>query len=139
MVLLVGARQTGKSTLIQSDRFAKRTFLTFDDATTLSAAKSDPEGFLAGYTGAVTIDEVQRVPELFLAIKATVDHNRTAGRFLLSGSADVLFLPKLADSLAGRMEVLRLRQLFQGEIEGRRERFVDLVFGKAPLKLKAIP
>jgi len=134
VVLLHGARQTGKSTLVQhitsTDRPAR--YITFDDAATLSAATSDPAGFLAGIDGPVALDEVQRAPELFLAIKADVDRNRLPGRFLLTGSANVLMLPRLADLLAGRMEILRLWPLSQGEIAGRREGFVDLLFGGGP-------
>jgi uncharacterized protein len=130
VVLLVGARQTGKSTLIQSPAFQKdnRRFITFDDASILSAAKADPAGFLNSYPEPLALDEVQRIPELFLAIKAAVDRNRAPGRFLLSGSANVLFLPRVADSLAGRMEVITLWPFSQGEIEGVREGFIDAVF-----------
>lgn len=130
VVLLVGARQTGKSTLIQSPAFqkVKRRFITFDDANNLAAAKADPAGFLNANSEALTLDEIQRVPELFLAIKASVDRNRVPGRFLLSGSAHVLFLPRVADSLAGRMEVITLWPFSQGEIEGVREGFIDAVF-----------
>jgi predicted AAA+ superfamily ATPase len=130
VVLLVGARQTGKSTLIQSPAFqrAKRRFITFDDANNLAAAKADPAGFLSAFPEPLTLDEIQRVPELFLAIKASVDRNRVPGRFLLSGSANVLFLPRVADSLAGRMEVITLWPFSQGEIEGAREGFIDAAF-----------
>src|ERR1044071_5295465 len=133
VVLLVGARQSGKSTLIQSPEFQKggRRLLTFDDASVLSAAKADPAGFLSAYSGPLVLDEVQRVPELFLSLKASVDRDRTPGRFLLSGSANILFLPKVADSLAGRMEVLTLWPFSQGEIEGTREGFVDALFARA--------
>jgi predicted AAA+ superfamily ATPase len=130
VVLLHGARQTGKSTLVQhiaaTDHPAR--YLTFDDATVLSAATADPAGFLAGTEGPVALDEVQRAPELFRAIKADVDRHRRPGRFLLTGSANVLMLPKLSESLAGRMEVLPLWPLSQGEIAGHREGFVDLLF-----------
>ena len=130
VVLLVGARQTGKSTLIQSSAFqrAKRRFITFDDANNLAAAKADPTGFLNAYVEPLTLDEIQRVPELFLPIKASVDRNRVPGRYLLSGSANVLFLPQVADSLAGRMEVITLWPFSQGEIEGVREGFIDALF-----------
>ncbi len=94
----------------------------------LAAAKSDPAGFIFGLEGPVVIDEVQRAPELFLPIKATVDRDRRPGRFLLTGSANVLLLPKLSESLAGRMEVLTMWPLSQGEIEGLIEGFVDRVF-----------
>ena len=125
VVLLVGARQTGKSTLIQSPGIQKddRRFLTLDDASVLAAAKTDPAGFLSSYPEPLALDEIQRAPELFLALKASVDRDRRPGRYLLSGSANVLFLPKVADSLAGRMEVLTLWPFSQGELEGVKEEF----------------
>ncbi len=140
VILLVGARQTGKSTLIQSPAFQKpkRRFITFDDANNLAAAKADPAGFLNAYPEPLTLDEIQRVPELFLAIKASVDRNRVPGRFLLSGSANVLFLPRVADSLAGRMEVVTLWPFSQGEIEGVREGFIDAVFSAKLPGLKPV-
>jgi len=119
VVLINGARQSGKSTLVQSpaaSSSAPRQYLTLDDAVVLNAAKSDPAGFINSLQGAVILDEVQRVPELFLAIKAAVDRQRVPGRFLLTGSADVLLLPDIADSLAGRMEVLSLWPLSSAEI-----------------------
>ncbi len=119
VVVLNGARQSGKSTLVQSltgmDAMPRR-YLTLDDAVILSAAKSDPTGFINGLQGAVTLDEVQRAPELFLPIKAAVDRDRQPGRFLLTGSADVMLLPGIADSLAGRMEVLSLWPLSCAEV-----------------------
>lgn len=119
VVVLNGARQTGKSTLAQSlNGEAPRRYLTLDDQTTLAAAKSNPEGFIAGLNGPVVLDEIQRAPELFLAIKAAVDRDRTPGRFLLTGSANVMLLPGLADSLAGRMEILDLLPLSRAEIAG---------------------
>jgi predicted AAA+ superfamily ATPase len=130
VVLLNGARQTGKSTLVQwicKYRHPAR-YVTLDDASVLSAAKADPAGFLAGFSGPLVIDEIQRVPELFLALKAQVDKDRTPGRFLMTGSANVLVLPKLADTLTGRMEILSLWPLSQGEIQSHAETFVDAVF-----------
>jgi hypothetical protein len=140
VVLLIGARQTGKSTLIQSPAFqkAERRFITFDDANNLASAKADPAGFLNAYPEPLTLDEIQRVPELFLAIKASVDRNRVPGRYLLSGSANVLFLPRVADSLAGRMEVITLWPFSQGEIEGLREGFIDAVFSPKLPALKPL-
>lgn len=134
VVLLHGARQTGKSTLVQhlaSSDYPARYF-TFDDLTVLSAATSDPVGFLAGVEGPIVLDEIQRVPQLFLPIKAEVDRHRRPGRFILTGSANVLMLPRLSESLAGRMEILRLQPLSQGELVGRRERFIDLLFEEGP-------
>lgn len=119
VVLLNGARQSGKSTLVQSlpeSVTSPRRYLTLDDAAVLNAALSDPGGFIAGLQGPVTLDEVQRAPGLFLPIKAAVDRQRQPGRFLLTGSADVLLLPAVADSLAGRMEVLTLWPLSCAEV-----------------------
>lgn len=119
VVVLNGARQSGKSTLVQSltgmDATPRR-YLTLDDPVILNAARSDPTGFINGLQGAVTLDEVQRAPELFLPIKAAVDRDRQPGRYLLTGSADVMLLPGMADSLAGRMEVLSLWPLSCAEV-----------------------
>ena len=132
VVLLHGARQTGKSTLVQtiSQEMHPATYVTFDDVTTMGAVKRDPLGFLEAYDGPVILDEVQRVPEVFLAIKELVDRQRIPGRFLLTGSANVLLLPKLSESLAGRMEVLTLWPFSQGEMESCQEAFVDAVFSE---------
>ncbi|MCV2219371.1 ATP-binding protein [Thauera sp. Sel9] len=119
VVLINGARQTGKSTLAQSLREATpRRYLTLDEHTTLAAARSDPSGFITALAGPIAIDEIQRAPELFLAIKAAVDRNRQPGRFLLTGSANVMLLPALADSLAGRMEIVQLTPLSCAEQAG---------------------
>ncbi len=130
VVLLNGARQTGKSTLVQwlaqSDYPAR--YLTLDDATVLAAAREDPASFLAGLEKPIILDEVQRAPELFLAIKADVDRHRKPGRYLLTGSANVLLLPQLSESLVGRMELLMLWPFSQGELASSQDRFVDAVF-----------
>lgn len=119
VVLLNGARQTGKSTLVQALAKANgQRYLTLDDRVVLAAAKGDPAGFVAGLAGPVVLDEIQRAPELFLDIKAAVDRDRAPGRFLLTGSANVLLLPQLADSLAGRMEILTLWPLSGAEMAG---------------------
>jgi len=137
VVLLVGPRQSGKSTLVREllTESAERAYVTLDDAAILSAARSDPSGFLAGLEGPATIDEIQRAPELLLPIKAMVDRDRRPGRFLLTGSADVLSLPTVADSLAGRMEVIGLRPLAQCEIEPRSgtANLVDVLFDGATI------
>ena len=134
VVLVNGARQTGKSTLVQSTELAgpDRQYLSFDDPGILAAAKGNPSGFIAGLTVPVTLDEVQHVPELFPAIKVAVDRKREPGHFLLTGSADVLLLPKISESLAGRMEVLTLWTFSQGEMNGVREGFLDTLFSKHP-------
>ncbi len=134
VVLLHGARQVGKSTLalsLASGPHPAR-YITLDDAAELAAAHSDPVGFIGRLSGPVVLDEIQRAPELLLPIKREVDRNRRPGRFLLTGSANVLFLPRLADTLAGRMEIHTLWPLSQGEIEGVREGFVDAVFSDTP-------
>lgn len=130
VVLLGGARQTGKSTLVKWLAGGARParYVTLDDAAVFAAVKQDPAGFVAGLDGAVVIDEVQRVPELFAAIKLAVDRERNPGRFLLTGSANVLLLPRLSDSLAGRMEILTLWPFSQGEKEGSGGVFVDNAF-----------
>ena len=134
-VLINGARQTGKSTLAQLPELKKqgRYYLTLDDPGVLAAAKRDPNGFIAGLTAPVTLDEVQHAPELFPAIKLAIDRKREPGRFLLTGSANVLLLPKLSESLAGRMELLTLWPFSQGEIHGVKEGFVDALFSKRPV------
>lgn len=132
VVMLNGARQTGKSTLAKSlineKHFGR--YVTLDDATALAAAKHDPAGFISGLGESTVIDEIQRAPELFMAIKADVDRNRTPGRYLLTGSANVLLLPRLSESLAGRMEIFNLWPLSQGEFDGIREKFVDILFSE---------
>lgn len=134
VVVLNGARQTGKSTLVQ--HIAKSghpaQYITFDDFGLLGAARRDPVGFLAGLEGPAILDEIQRVPELLLAIKASVDRNRRPGRFLLTGSASILNLPRVADALAGRMELLTLWPLSQGERLGHKEGFLDWAFSDSP-------
>jgi len=136
VVLLNGARQTGKTTLVKEVADGqKATYLTLDDAATLAAATADPHGLVQGHDGLLVIDEMQKAPQLLPAIKKTVDVKRNPGRFLLTGSANVLSLPKVSESLAGRMEVLTLWPLSQGELHNRRERFIDTVFSDKPLRI----
>ncbi len=132
VVLVHGPRQAGKSTLTLqvSEAMGGRTIVTLDDPEPFRLAKTHPTEFLHAYPPPVTIDEVQRAPELFLPIKAWVDRNRTPGSFLLTGSANVLMLPKMADSLAGRMEIVDLPPLCQAEIEGVSSNIVDSVFAE---------
>lgn len=115
VVMLAGPRQSGKTTLARRIAQGGMPFFTLDNATTLAAARADPVGFVRGLDRAV-IDEVQRAPELLLAIKESVDADRRPGRFLLTGSADIATLPRVADSLAGRMETVRLLPLAQAEL-----------------------
>ncbi len=135
VVLLHGARQAGKTTLARFTAVPSAyRYLTLDDPAVLGAAESDPDSFVAGLGGPVVIDEVQRVPDLFRAIKASVDRDRSPGRFLLAGSANVMLLPRAAESLAGRMEIITLWPLSQGETEGRRETFINAVFSAQPAR-----
>ena len=129
VVLLQGARQVGKSTLaraIAAERGA--TYVSFDELPALAAAHENPAAYVAGFSGPAVLDEVQRVPEMFLPLKAAVDRDRRPGRFLLTGSANVLLLPRIADSLAGRMAPLSLWPLSQGEIDASPEGLLDALF-----------
>lgn len=127
VVLIVGPRRAGKTTLVRKLGETGRTYLTLDDHTVLEAARSDPAGFVRGLDRAV-IDEIQRAPDLLLAIKKTVDEDYRPGRFLLTGSANVLTLPRVADSLAGRIETIRMLPLARAEIEGRAPTFLERLF-----------
>ena len=127
VVLIVGPRRAGKTTLVRKMGEAGRTYITLDDQTVLEAAQSDPAGFIRGLDRAI-IDEIQRVPDLLLAIKKTVDEDYRPGRFLLTGSANVLTLPRIADSLAGRMETIQMLPLARAEIEGRTPIFLERLF-----------
>ena len=119
VVCLLGPRQVGKTTLAQQiDK--KRTYVSCDDASLLATAKMDPQGFVQALLQKVTLDEVQRVPELLPVIKSDVDRDRRPGRFLLTGSANLLLLPKVNESLAGRVEVLYLNPLAETEKQGGR-------------------
>jgi uncharacterized protein len=132
VVLVNGARQCGKSTLVAvvGGEVAAE-WRSLDRAATRQAAVFDPTEFVAG-GGPMVIDEVQRVPELFLAIKEVVDTDNRPGRFLLTGSARVLGLRGLPDALPGRMETIELWPLSQGEIDGKSDGFVDAVFELGP-------
>jgi len=133
VVLLNGARQTGKSTLVQllaTQRGGQ--YLTLDDPATAGLASSDPYALVRGVGDFLVFDEVQHAPELFPAIKRVVDADGRPGRFLLTGSANVFLLPRLAESLAGRMEILPLHPLSQGELADSETNLVDALFDAAP-------
>lgn len=116
VVALLGPRQSGKSTLVRM-LDPDRAYVTLDEEQTLRVARSDPDGFVAALPARVTIDEIQRAPELLLAIKTAVDRDRRPGRFLLTGSANLLLLPRAGDSLAGRIEFALLHPLTESEKE----------------------
>ncbi len=129
VVLLTGPRQAGKTTLVRqvASNNSEFRYLTLDDALTLLSAQEDPAGMIRSLDRAV-IDEIQRAPGLLLAIKQSVDEDRRPGRFLITGSANLMALPTVADSLAGRMETLSLLPLSQSEIAGQSTNWLDRVF-----------
>ncbi|MGB0934530.1 MAG: ATP-binding protein [Alphaproteobacteria bacterium] len=142
VVFIMGARQSGKTTLVQGLIDDSWEYVTFDDQTQLEAAKFDPVSFIAKFAGKrVVLDEVQRVPEIFLAIKKTVDEDRRPGRFLLTGSANALLLPQIADSLAGRIEAIQLYPLSMCEVSGQGNRtfLSKLMAGTIPKNAEEIP
>ena len=128
-VLIHGPRQSGKTTLARlvGEPRGYR-YVSFDDEAAVRLARADPVGFVDGLPARVILDEVQRAPEVFTSLKAAIDARRTSGRFILTGSANVLFVPRLADSLAGRMAILELRPLSECEVEQRRPVFLDRLF-----------
>ena len=127
VVLIVGPRRAGKTTLTRKMAEEGRTYITLDDRTVLDAALSDPNGFIRGLDRAI-IDEIQRAPDVLLAIKRSVDEDRRPGRFLLTGSANVMTLPRVADSLAGRIETIRMLPLARTEIAGTAPTFLERLF-----------
>lgn len=129
VVVVNGARQVGKSTLVRGLTYPGTVEVVgFDDAAVRLAARSDPRGFLDRGVDTLVIDEAQLEPTIFRAIKAEVDRDRRPGRFVLTGSSRLLAAPDMADSLVGRVDLLELGPFTQGEMNGRREHFVDSVF-----------
>jgi uncharacterized protein len=134
-VCLLGARQVGKSTLARqiAAQDHPAAYITLDDESTQRAAQDDPTSFIAAIAGSAVIDEIQRAPDLMLAIKARLDTNNDRGQFLLTGSANVIALPTIADALPGRVDYIDMWPLSQGELAGVREQFVDrLLAGESP-------
>jgi len=129
VVFIMGPRQAGKTslakTLIAEMGPAPWTYITLDDQAQNEIAQANPAGFIRNLPPTrIVLDEIQRQPQLFVSIKQAVDEKRTPGRFLLTGSANALLLPRLSDSLAGRMESVRLMTLSECEIQGRRPGFL---------------
>ena len=128
-VLVHGPPQSAKTTLERRVCEPRGyLFISFDDYVARAAAESDPAGFVAGLPDRVILDEVQRVPSLFTSLKQEIDRHRVPGRFLLTGSSQVLLLPMLSDSLTGRLEIIHLHPLSQCEIEGGIPNFLDDLF-----------
>lgn len=131
VVGVVGPRQAGKSTLVQHivRERTDATYVSLDDRDSRIAAHADPEGFIAGRPGLLAIDEVQRVPELLLSIKASVDRDQRPGRFLITGSSQISANRDVSETLAGRIERLTLWPFSQGERTGDDACFLDRLFG----------
>jgi predicted AAA+ superfamily ATPase len=132
VVLVAGPRQAGKSTLVQHFADEGRRYVSLDDAQVLAAAKADPIGFIRTLDRAV-IDEIQRAPELMLAIKDSVDRDPSPGRFLITGSTNLMAMSSVGDSLAGRIERVMLYPLAQAEITRSAGTMIDRLFaGERP-------
>lgn len=127
VVLVQGARQAGKTTLVRQliSMGVLQHYYSFDDLAALALAQADPPGFVANLPTRCVIDEVQRVPEVLLAIKARVDQNRASGQFVLTGSAHPLARLRIGEPLVGRMGALTLHPFSQGEVLGVRERWLE--------------
>lgn len=140
-VALLGARQVGKSTLVRelSDSEYRARLIDLDDEAVANAAREDPRGFLAEIDGPAIIDEIQRVPALLLAIKQRLDSDPSRGQFLITGSANILTLPTVADALPGRVRYINLWPFSQGELLGHRETFIDRLFDGSPPRLSGLP
>ncbi|MCX8006993.1 MAG: ATP-binding protein [Coriobacteriia bacterium] len=137
VVLVEGPRQAGKTVLARDLVGPRHTgrYITLDDALVLASAKADPQGFVLGLDGPTVIDEVQRAPEIFLPMKLAVDADRRPGRFLLTGSADIMLLPRVSESLVGRLRLVTLWPFSQCEIEESEPRFVEVVSADGPLPI----
>lgn len=140
VILISGARQIGKNTLckqlVEKEIFIGKSVM-LDDPTTLAAVQTGPLGYLLSQDKHLIIDEVQRAPEIFLSIKKLVDEDRENRRFILTGSSEVMTLPAMSDSLAGRIEMHHLWPLSQEEINGKKSGFLDILLspdGKLPDK-----
>ncbi len=140
VVMVMGARQVGKSTLCETITAEDgRAAVSMDDRAAREVAQSDPAGFLAGFDGPVFIDEIQRVPDLVLAIKQVVDRERHSGQFLLTGSANILSSRKVQEALTGRIELIRLWPFAQAELQPSHGNLVDSLFATAPPRIAGAP
>jgi predicted AAA+ superfamily ATPase len=141
IVFVAGARQVGKTTLTRdiASRPHPMTALTLDDQAVRDAAVDDPAGFVSGLDGPALIDEIQRAPDLLLAIKDDVDRDTSPGRFLLTGSTNILASKRIKDALTGRIETVRLWPLSQTEIHGGNVNFVDALHGARPPVVTGAP
>ena len=128
IVVIAGARQSGKTTLAKQMVSKNALYRTLDDSTLLKLALDDPKGFLWHKERTMIIDEIQKAPLLISEIKKIVDENDAKGQFVLTGSADIRAMPSVNESLAGRVKNLRLRTLTQGEICGIRPSFMEKAF-----------
>lgn len=138
IAVLQGARQVGKSTLAKMViRNRQAVYVSLDTSAHFNAAKADPDAFVRQTRELLVIDEVQRVPALVRAIKDAVDQDRRPGKFLITGSANLLHITGTEESLAGRAETVVLYGFSQGELAGNREDFVDRALSGDAKKLAA--
>lgn len=129
VVLIQGPRQCGKTTLAQTVGLAADyEYISFDERAVCGAAEADPAGFVAALPPRVVLDEAQKAPGIFSAIKLEVDRKRAPGRFILTGSVNVLQVRAITDSLAGRMDILELQPFSQCELERAKPGFLDALF-----------
>jgi len=130
IVVISGARQTGKTTLSRQILPDTGDYRSLDDTDMLDFALKDPKGFVMNKTGTIVIDEIQKAPKLIPEIKQVVDKDKRPGQYLLTGSANILGLPVISDSLAGRAKYTRLRPFTVGEIMGKKPSFLERAFEK---------
>ena len=128
VVVISGARQTGKTTLAKQTLDENSLFRSLDINTFYESAVNDPAGFIKNDRGTMVIDEIQKVKKLITEIKYAVDNNNRPGQYLLTGSADINSLPEVTESMAGRMKNIRLRPLTQGEILGNEPKFLERAY-----------